>query len=98
MLSTNPANTDITVKHEEIPGFMPAMTMSYKVKDPAVVQELKPGDIIAADLVTKNDGNVNVCAPYAPAHVEEISVEVLQLKSSKLRFAQPTSRQCLFGR
>jgi len=57
VLSTNPANNEITVKHEEISGFMPAMTMSYRVNDRAVVQELKPGDQIAADLVTKNNGN-----------------------------------------
>lgn len=57
VLSTKSTTSEITVKHEEIPGFMPAMTMSYKVKDPAVIQELKPGDMIAADLISKNNGN-----------------------------------------
>lgn len=38
-----------TIKHEEIPKFMPAMTMPFKVKDPAELQKLQalqPGDII----------------------------------------------------
>jgi len=56
VLSKNIAASEITVKHEEIPGFMPAMTMPYKVKDPRVVQELKPGDIIAAELVAQHEG------------------------------------------
>jgi protein SCO1/2 len=57
VLAKNPATNEITVKHEDIPGFMPAMTMPYKVKDPAVVQEVQPGDAIAADVVTANNGN-----------------------------------------
>lgn len=57
VLKTNPSTAEITVKHQEIAGFMPPMTMSYKVKDPAVAQELKPGDIIVAELITKNNGN-----------------------------------------
>jgi protein SCO1/2 len=57
VVGTNQPNSEITVKHDDIPGFMPAMTMAYKVKEPAVVQELKPGDMIVSDLVTKNNGN-----------------------------------------
>ena len=34
--------------HEAIPGFMEAMTMSYKLKDPSVASELHPGDRITA--------------------------------------------------
>jgi protein SCO1 len=45
-----------TVKHDDIPGFMPAMTMPYKVKDPAALRDVQPGDMIAADLVAANDG------------------------------------------
>jgi protein SCO1/2 len=57
VLGKNTGTNEITVKHENIPGFMPAMTMPYKVKDPAVVQELQPGDAIAAEVVTANNGN-----------------------------------------
>ena len=30
----------VLVKHEDIPGFMPAMTMPYAVKDPALNEKL----------------------------------------------------------
>ena len=49
-MDKNAATSEITVNHEEIPGFMPAMTMPYKVKDPAVVEEVEPGDKIAAGI------------------------------------------------
>ena len=53
--SKNPSTNEITVKHGNIPGFMPAMTMPYKVKNPAVMQEIQPGDKIAAVVVVSGD-------------------------------------------
>ena len=50
VVAKNVNTSEITLKHGDIPGFMPAMTMPYRVKDPAVIQELQPGDKIAADL------------------------------------------------
>lgn len=41
----------ITLKHGEIPGLMPAMTMDYKAANVKQIEELKSGDIISADLV-----------------------------------------------
>ena len=46
---------DVTLDHEAIPGFMDAMTMSYKLKDPAIVSELHPGDRITATLLVQKD-------------------------------------------
>ena len=57
VLDKNPATNEITVNHEAIPGFMSAMTMPYKVKDSAVVQEVEPGDKIAAEVVVAKNGN-----------------------------------------
>ena len=51
VISMDPSREMITVKHGEIPGLMPAMTMDYKVADVKQVEGLKPGDIISADLV-----------------------------------------------
>jgi len=51
IVAKNAATGEITVKHGDIPGFMPAMAMPYRVKDPAIVQELQPGDKIAAEVV-----------------------------------------------
>ncbi len=51
------AANEITVNHEDIPGFMAAMTMPYKVKDPSTLQKLEPGDKITAEVVVLNDGS-----------------------------------------
>lgn len=41
----------ITIKHGPMPKFdMPAMTMAYRVKDKAMLDELKPGDKIKFDV------------------------------------------------
>lgn len=44
---------EVSVKHEDIPGFMPAMTMAYFVKVPALLDGLSPGDLFEATLVRK---------------------------------------------
>ena len=41
---------ELSVKHEDIPGFMPAMTMAYFVKTPSILDGLTPGDLITARL------------------------------------------------
>jgi protein SCO1/2 len=47
------AGRTITIAHEEIPGFMPAMTMPFVVleKDAALLRHVGPGDEISATLV-----------------------------------------------
>jgi protein SCO1/2 len=55
VVATNAATGDVTLNHEAIPGFMDAMTMPYKLKDPGVLSELHPGDVLTADvLVSQN--------------------------------------------
>src|SRR5262249_24110669 len=43
--------TEATIKHEEIEGLMPAMTMPYKVREPRLLDGIAPGDLIDARLV-----------------------------------------------
>jgi len=57
VVKKNIAANQITVKNEDIPGFMPPMTMPYKVQDPGVLQKVEAGDVIEAELVTKNNGS-----------------------------------------
>jgi protein SCO1/2 len=45
---------EVTVKHEDIPNFMPAMTMAYVVRQPALLDGLAPGDLFTATLVNKD--------------------------------------------
>jgi protein SCO1/2 len=46
----------VTVKHEEITGFMPAMTMPYEVADAKAMDGLAPGDLINATLIVFSNG------------------------------------------
>jgi protein SCO1 len=55
VLAKKEAVAQLTVDHEDIPGFMPAMTMDYAVKDPAGLREVEPGDRITADVVVENN-------------------------------------------
>ena len=36
----------VTLSHDEIKGFMPAMEMMYRVRAPEVSKALRPGDIV----------------------------------------------------
>jgi len=40
-----------TIDGDPVPGYMDAMTMSYKIQPPAMLRQLTPGDSISADLV-----------------------------------------------
>jgi protein SCO1/2 len=55
VVSKSVTTNEITVNHGDIPGFMPAMAMPYRVKDPAVIKGLQLGDKIAAELVVGKD-------------------------------------------
>jgi protein SCO1/2 len=50
ILVVKPETNEVLVKHEDIPGFMPAMTMPYLVDDPVLLQDRAPGDVIIATL------------------------------------------------
>lgn len=69
VMETTPSRGEVTLDHEAIPGFMEAMIMPYKVKDPAVLSELHPGDRITAKLYVEYDGEV-----YKHAVLDQIVV------------------------
>ncbi len=60
VVSTNPATGEVTLDHEAIPGFMDAMTMPYKLKDPGILSELHPGDVLTADLFVSQNSDADV--------------------------------------
>jgi protein SCO1/2 len=51
ILAIKPEKNEVLVKHDDIKNFMPAMTMPYKVKEPALLTGRKEGDLITATLV-----------------------------------------------
>ncbi len=51
ILAVDPAKRELTINHEDIPGFMPGMVMTYRVTDPKELEGRKRGDIVTATLV-----------------------------------------------
>lgn len=51
ILVVKPETNEVLVKHEDIKGFMPAMTMPYTVKDATLLKDRAAGDLITATLV-----------------------------------------------
>ena len=60
VVAANPSTSEVTLNHEAIPGFMDAMTMPYKLKDPSILSELHPGDVITADVLVSQDADADV--------------------------------------
>ena len=60
VVSTNSSTGEVTLAHDAIPGFMEAMTMPYKLKDPSILSELHPGDVITADLFVSQGDDADV--------------------------------------
>jgi protein SCO1 len=54
VVSVDKAKKTATIDHEEIPGFMSAMTMSFPIHEDWVWNELTPGSEIQAELVVDN--------------------------------------------
>lgn len=47
----------LNVDGQDIPGFMPAMTMPYNVKPESELNKLSPGDSISADIVVQGESS-----------------------------------------
>ncbi len=60
VVATNAAKGEVTLNHEAIVGFMEAMTMPYQLKDPSILGELHPGDVITADVLVSQDADADV--------------------------------------
>ena len=55
VVSIDKAGKSVTVDHQEIPGFMGAMTMPYPVKDEHLLDNLAPGDQVNAQVVADSN-------------------------------------------
>lgn len=63
VVSVDKEARQIMVEHEDIPGFMKAMTMPFRVKDDWVFDRAAPGDLIRATLVVGEQ-----------SHLEDVSL------------------------
>jgi len=55
VLSIQLDRSEVTLRHEDIPGFMPAMTMPFRAKDRGRLAGLQPGDLVRGTLVVLED-------------------------------------------
>ncbi len=70
IVAMNVERGEVTLKHEAIAGFMPAMTMPYKLMYGSAISELHTGDVIAARLQVQKtaDGELH------GAQLDEVAV------------------------
>ena len=67
VLAVDRARQELTIKHEDIRGFMPGMTMPFKVKDPRLLDGREPGDLVQATLVVQ-DANAYLSSVARTGH------------------------------
>jgi protein SCO1/2 len=76
VIALTPDRREATVKHGEIKGLMPAMTMPYKIREKAELDAVKPGDLIDATLViVENDAYLKNVKRVGEAPLEQPPVE-----------------------
>jgi protein SCO1 len=85
VLAVAPADRRITIRHDDIKDFMPAMTMPFKVRDEALIKGLVPGDLVTGTLVVLEDqhylsalnktGHAELPPPEPPPIVADVMSE-----------------------
>ena len=76
VLAIESARKQLTIKHEEIKGLMPAMTMPYDVRDARLLVGLAPGDLINATLIIgSNEAHLSAINKVGQAPLEQPSTE-----------------------
>jgi protein SCO1/2 len=51
ILAIQPDRNEVTIRHDDIEGFMPGMTMPFKVREAELLAGKQPGDLVRATLV-----------------------------------------------
>src|SRR2546430_17555125 len=51
IIAVNKTDRTATINHKDIPGYMPGMTMEFKIKNDTHLEIMKPGDQIPGTLV-----------------------------------------------
>lgn len=58
VVSVMPNRTYVTIRHDDIPGFMDGMTMPFALADSALARDLAPGDSVAFTFAVENGQGV----------------------------------------
>jgi protein SCO1/2 len=79
VLAVHPERQAITLKHDDIAGYMPAMTMSYAVARPDLLTGRVPGELISATLeVDASEGRLVEIRHIGAAPLPQNSNELAQ--------------------
>ena len=54
VIAVNKTDRTATINHKDIAGYMPGMTMEFRIKNEADLEIMKPGDLITGTLVVDN--------------------------------------------
>jgi protein SCO1 len=77
VLAVDRERQQITVRHEDIPNFMPGMTMSFPVTSPALLEGREPGELITATLqVSESLGRLSAITRTGLAPLPESTNEL----------------------
>jgi protein SCO1/2 len=84
IVAVDPTRQELTIKHQDIPGFMPGMTMPFKVFEPRLMDGRIPGELVSATLVVKGtDAHLRNLArtgfaPVAETHAASRVMDLLE--------------------
>ncbi|MDE3202483.1 MAG: SCO family protein [Acidobacteriota bacterium] len=83
IIGTQPGTGEVYIDNDDIPGFMEKMVMPYKLKDPSILSDLHPGDVLTAQLHVPKDGKggyyidqIVIVAQAKPDYKPKISYHV----------------------
>ncbi|MGE5358450.1 MAG: SCO family protein [Bacteroidales bacterium] len=77
ILAVDRAERTVTIRHDDIKGFMPAMTMPFKVKDASLLNGRKRGELVVGKLlVTDTDAYLVSLEVVGYAEVAPVSAAV----------------------
>ena len=72
ILAIRPERGEVLIKHSDIKGFMPGMTMPFRVRDAALLEGKAPGDLVTATLmVAETEAWIATLSKTGEAPVEE---------------------------
>src|SRR5207249_2044825 len=68
--AVTPVDRSVTIEHENIPNFMPSMTMPFHIKNASAMDELKVGDSVGFRfVVTESDSWIDEIHRITPFEV-----------------------------
>lgn len=80
-----PDRLSAVIRHEEIPGYMAAMTMPFEVRDSRVLDGVMPGDTVSFRLrVTDTDGWIDQMTVVKTAEPEDPKPKVEEVRVTRL--------------